>query len=126
MHQVRPDYTRAIGALRAALIAERDALVTGDPDLLEAATLDKHAAAHTLESMETDRAELGFELDADLLAEAAACRDLNVANGHLLSVKSRQVTSTLNILRGVEGASQLYGPDGHCKAPPAPRSLVSA
>jgi flagella synthesis protein FlgN len=120
---------RCAEEMLGALGRENQALVDGDPELLNTTGADKARLVEALEALETERRGLTEAIEAATAAAAgpggapqstaewqtllrliAACKDQNQRNGALVKARSEQVRMALNALRGAE--PQVYDPNG--------------
>lgn len=122
--------------LKGQLVAEQQALLTGDPMQLQNLVGDKK---DTLEGLAALDAQfrlalqhagyleemtlvdfLGGELSPkydSLEALLSECYDTNRENSSLVSVGLRHTQQTINFLMGDGGGNDIYGPAGHTHAP---------
>ncbi len=128
----------ATSALLATLEDERDALAHRDRGAIDALAERKQAQSHELDALGRDIGQalegLGIhhqgagaverDLEARGLAELAQawpafrarlnrCRDLNLANGRVIALSQRAAQRLLDVLRGTDSRTRLYGPQGH-------------
>jgi flagella synthesis protein FlgN len=131
---------RCAEAMLGALNRESQALIDGDPELLNAAGAEKAQLVETLEAVEGERRSLTEALETSLSAVAgegktdpawaalleliAACKQQNQRNGALVKARSEQVRMALNALRGAE--PQSYAANGMKPSARSPRPLGTA
>ena len=130
---------RCAEAMLGTLTRENEALVEGDPALLNAASAEKAKLVATLEALETERrgltAAIGTALTSgdsagaepkwrSLLQLIAACKQQNQRNGALVKARTEQVRTALKLLRGSE--PEFYDPSGLTPSSRSARSLGSA
>jgi flagella synthesis protein FlgN len=126
-------------AMLSTLARENQALVEGDPELLNAASADKAKLVATLEALETERRSLTAAIETtltsteetgpepkwhSLLQLIAACKQQNQRNGALVKARTEQVRMALKLLRGSE--AEFYDPSGLTPSSRSARSLGSA
>jgi flagellar biosynthesis/type III secretory pathway chaperone len=136
--------------LEAALLAEHEALVSSDPDALEAATGQKNAAIAAQQEQQTRRAAWlraqGMEATASLdeaiekvrgtaqlhglrdalVHHARRCQDSNRRNGALILRLQDRTREALNILRQSDAQPALYSTSGQRESSDDSRSLGKA
>ncbi len=135
LSQLLQEHLAALSNLRDALGRERTALEQGDFEALHGAATDKQTAAENLERLEIERRDLvrlqGFDQEdmagliarcdasgqlashwAELRQQATQCRSMNEANGIIVNVRSRQLRTAIEMLRGGTGEAHSYGPSG--------------
>lgn len=136
--------------LEAALAAEHDALISGDPDALEAATRTKNAALAAQREQQTHRSawlrsqgmdgtapldevieQVGGslhlnELRKTMIQHARRCQDRNRHNGALILRLQDRTREALNILRQSDAQPTLYSTSGQRDSSDDTRSLGKA
>jgi flagella synthesis protein FlgN len=117
---------------------ERQALIEGNPESLNAAGAQKARLVETLETLEAQRRTCADTISAgfanerpsvepqwqSLLTVIAACKEQNQRNGALLKARADQVRTALKVLRGAE--PEIYAASGHTPSSSSARSLGSA
>jgi flagellar biosynthesis protein FlgN len=130
---------RCAEAMLGTLGRENQALIDGDPELLNAAGADKARLVAELETLETERRALSEAVEASvgsrasssesswhtLLELVAACKEQNQRNGALVKARSDQVRMALKALRG-SNEPECYNPTGLQSAARGARRLGSA
>lgn len=134
--------------LEVALAAEYDAITGNDLAALRQAIDTKYNCLQDLEALNQDKtalvASLGYTKDRagiedcllavdpsgrlpamwkQLLDSAAACRQRNLVNHHLVDIASRHAYQALCILRGESPSTDVYGSSGNTNDAHDSRSL---
>lgn len=128
----------ATTTLLATLEEERDALARRDRSAIEAAAERKQAQSQELDTLGrhigqalqalgihrqgAGAVERGLEARGlaglapawqDFRVRVNRCHDLNLANGRAIAISERAAQRLLDLLRGTDSRTRLYGPRGH-------------
>jgi flagella synthesis protein FlgN len=131
LSDVLGEQIRCAEAMLEALNREREALTSGDPTALGAATDAKAKLVDALEELESQRRkitpadEVPHDAEGERLRDVIArCKEQNQRNGTLLKARAESVRIALKVLRGSE--PELYSADGRTPGRADARTLGTA
>jgi flagellar biosynthesis/type III secretory pathway chaperone len=136
LEEVLTDGLGYVGALKSALIEERNALENRDTTILETTAKSKQTLAKNLAMFDFFRADiesLANEQSGSLLVAwnefqtiARDCDAMNRTNGAIIRARYDQLATGLSLLQGRDKNSNTYTPSGSTVTSTGRRSLTEA